>query len=152
LGWYCVGVSLWAFDELPASVWGRGVWLRDSADVAFAGQLHFSGSGTAGFDCGFETAMRKWVEIAGEAGSLVCDDFTRPWSPEKARFWLHDANGKAAEHRSEPFVQEDCLVAAFCRLVRTGPDHAWAETALKVQRVCDALLRSARTGAMVSLE
>ncbi|MGC1273057.1 MAG: Gfo/Idh/MocA family oxidoreductase [Planctomycetaceae bacterium] len=144
LGWYCVGVSLWVFGGTPQTVWGRGLWRRDSGDASFTGQLHFSPGETASFDCGFETAMRKWVEIAGDAGSLVCDDFTRPWSPEMPRFWLHDEVGQSSEHRSEPFVQEDCLVAAFCEAVRSGPIHRWADRALDVQRVCDALLRSAR--------
>lgn len=152
LGWYCVGVSRWAFGELPQSVWGRGHWKGDSADVSFSGQLHFSNGGTAAFDCGFETALRKWVEIAGDAGSLVCDDFTRPWSPEKARFWLHDAQGHSSEHRSDPFVQEDCLVDAFCRLARSEPEHGWATAAVDFQRICGALLRSARENRVVELD
>jgi predicted dehydrogenase len=152
LGWYCIGASLWAFGELPKRVWGRGVWRGDSADTIFSGQLHFPGSGSASFDCGFETAMRKWIEIAGDAGSLVCDDFTRPWSPKKARFWLHDADGQSAEQRSEPFLQEDCLVSQFCRLARSGPEHVWADFAVDVQRVCDALMRSARSGTIVEID
>jgi len=152
LGWYCVGVSLWVFGGTPQTVWGRGLWHRDSGDTSFTGHLQFSAGEAAAFDCGFETAMRKWVEIAGDGGSLVCDDFTRPWSSEKARFWLHDEVGQSSEHRSEPFVQEDCLVEAFCEAVRSGPIRRWADRALDVQRVCDALLRSARKGTPVSLD
>ena len=151
LGWYCVGASLWAFRELPQSVWGRSRPAGEGADRSFSGQLHFSKGATASFDCGFETAMRKWVEIAGTQGSLVCDDFTRPWNPEKARFWLHDADGKSSEQKSEPFVQEQCLVTTFCSFARSGPEHAWADAVVMVQRICEALRESARTGKMVEL-
>jgi len=151
LGWYCVGATLWAFGEMPQAVTGRARF-GNGVDLSFDGLLHFSGGRTAGFDCGFEAAMRKWVEIAGDRGSLVCDDFTRPWNPERARFWLHDAYGKAAEHRSDPVVQEDCLIDAFCRLIRSGVrDHVWAETAIRVQKVCEALLASARRGTTIEV-
>ncbi len=102
LGWYCVGVSLWAFGQLPHTVSGTGIWRKDNVDVSFTGHMRFTGSAEAAFDCGFHTAMRKWVEIAGTHGSLVCDDFTRPWSPEKSRFWTHGDFGKVTEHRCEP--------------------------------------------------
>jgi len=177
LGWYCVGVSLWALssesvpsevnrggdkergrggdhiDEaslplppspsrsLPRIVAASATWM-DDIDLTFSATLQFGGR-VASFDCGFTTAMRKWVEIAGTHGSLVCDDFTRPWSPEKARFWTHGDFGKMTEHRSEPFDQEGCLVAAFCDAVRTGPDHSWGEKAVAVQRVCEELRESA---------
>jgi predicted dehydrogenase len=185
LGWYCVGVSLWAFAPgggrsgetgdrdglrggdgergrggeyersdlplapspplpLPASVIASADW-REGVDHTFSAALDFGGGRIASFDCGFTMAMRKWVEIAGTHGSLVCDDFTRPWSPDKVRFWVHGDFGKATEHRSEPFSQEDCLVAAFCECARTGPDHSWGEKAVAVQRVCDDLRKAALT-------
>ncbi len=151
LGWYCVGATLWAFGDLPEAVSAHAVF-RNGIDLTFDARLHFPGDRAATFDCGFETAMRKWLEIAGEQGSLVCDDFTRPWFPDKARFWLHEQFGKAAEHRSDPFIQEDHLVAAFCRLVRAGSlDHPWTIFALNVQRICDALFTSARQGTTVEV-
>jgi predicted dehydrogenase len=151
LGWYSVGVSLWAFGELPESVAGWATW-RDGTDRAFTGMLRYGDGRTAGFDCGFELAARRWVEVAGRAGSLVCDDFVRPWDAATPRFWTHGDYGKAAEHRCEPFGQEECLVEAFCRLVRTEPDHFWGERALRVQRVCEALLKAAREGRAVELK
>jgi predicted dehydrogenase len=118
--------------------------MRDDVDLSFTATMHFPGGGTAAFDCGFTMAMRKWVEIAGTHGSLVCDDFTRPWSPEKARFWTHRDFGKVTEHRCEPFDQECCLIEAFCDAVRNGPDHSWAGRAVAVQRVCEQLRDFAR--------
>ena len=151
LGWYCVGMSLWAFGELPESVWGYGVERRASSNIAFHALLRFRQGGVARFDCNFQTAMRKWVEVAGTAGTLVCDDFPRPWSPEKSRFWLHDTWGKSEERRCDVTSQEDDLVNAFCGAVRSGTDPAWAAAALDVQRVCTALEESSRTGGFVTL-
>lgn len=151
LGWYCAGVTLWAFGDLPSSVTGWAA-LEGGVDRSFSAMLHFQNGRVASFDCGFQTATRRWFEIAGRNGSLVCDDFTRPWSVDKPRFWTHGDFGKTAEHRCEPFIQEDCLVAAFSSLAASGrPDHSWADFAVNVQRVCEALMTSARRGSPVEL-
>lgn len=155
LGWYCIGAALWAFGELPSQVRATAEF-RGGVDVALSALLDFSdspsrSSRTAGFDCGFTTAMRKWIEIAGDEGSLVCDDFARARSPEKTRFWLHGRWGEASEVRCSPSVQEEDLVAAFCEAARTGPVHSWADTTLSVQRVCEAILTAAREERMVDL-
>ncbi|HUQ72143.1 MAG TPA: Gfo/Idh/MocA family oxidoreductase, partial [Planctomycetaceae bacterium] len=117
LGWYCVGAALWATGQIPERVqgWGRFV---DGVDRTFSAQMWFPDDVVASFDCGFETVTRKWFEVAGTERSLICDDFTRPWSDSKARYWIHDQNGKAAEQVSPVANQEQCLVAEFCRLVR----------------------------------
>lgn len=155
LGWYCVGATLRAFDELPRSVRATAEY-RGGVDVALSALLDFSDphngtSRTAGFDCGFTTAMRKWIEIAGDQGSLVCDDFPRARIPEKTRFWLHGRWAEASEVRCPPSTQEEDLITTFCEAARTGPIHTWAETALNVQRVCEALLTAAREERMVEL-
>lgn len=152
LGWYCVGAILWATRRLPASVWGVGKFVND-VDRQFSGMLWFDDDLQASFDCGFETTSRKWLEIAGTRASLVCDDFTRPWNLEKPRFWVHDQQGKVAEHVSSPDIQEHCLVAEFCRRVQQGDVATdWADEAVRVQQVCAALDRSAREGRLISLE
>lgn len=151
LGWYCVGASLWSMGRLPDEVWG---WSSKTAaaERAFSGWLR-AGDMTAGFDCGFEIANRRWLEIAGTAGSLICDDFTRPWNEQKPRYWRHDHAGKAAEHVSVPALQEVCLVREFGRLVQSGqPDHRWGEVALATQAILDALRQSAVTGRAVPVE
>lgn len=151
LGWYCIGVTLWAFGALPSSVTGWAA-LEGGVDRSFSAMLHFEGGQVASFDCGFQTATRRWFEVAGRNGSLVCDDFTRPWTPEKARFWVHGDFGKATEHRSDPVIQDECLVAAFCHLATSGQaDHSWADFAVNVQRVCEALLTSSCRGSSVTL-
>jgi predicted dehydrogenase len=151
LGWYCVGAALWATGRFPERVqgWGRFV---DDVDRTFSAMLWFPDNVVATFDCGFETVMRKWFEVAGTERSLICDDFTRPWSETKARYWIHDQNGKASEHVAAVASQEQCLIAEFCQQARQlVPTDDWAELSLQTQAVCEALLRSAHTGAAVPL-
>ena len=66
--------------------------------------LWFQEDRMATFDCSFDTVLRKWFEISGTKGSIVCDDFTVPlmW----ARFWLHDPSGRVAVHKIKDCVQE----------------------------------------------
>ncbi len=152
LGWYCVGAALWATRTMPTRVWGHGRYVND-VDRSFSGVMWFPDDVVASFDCGFETSARKWFEIAGTTGSLVCDDFTRPWNHEKARFWVHDQQGKVAEHVAAVHIQEQRLIAEFCRRVRSGEwDTAWAEESHRVQRVCSALDQAARGGQAVAVD
>ena len=145
LGWYCVGVALWLFDGMPHRVFSKAQYHND-VDIRMNGFLWFDGGRVATIECGFDTAKRRWVEIAGSKKNLVCDDFTRPLNPEKARFWTHDDGGSATEHVIPQKRQEECMVDAFCDLIRNGTTiHPWLELSRRTQQVCDALDKSART-------
>lgn len=152
LGWYCVGASLWAFDALPETVMAQATW-RGDIDMSLSGWMQFSEDRVASFDCAFNTVMRRWLEVAGTEASLVCDDFTRPWSPEKPRFWTHGTTGKMQEHTTAGPIQEVCMIEDFCELLQTGVrDDRWPELAVNVQRVCAALDESARSGQPVTVK
>lgn len=151
LGWYCVGVALWAFGEMPESVFGSAQ-LRNDVDMHFNGLMHFSGNRTASLNCGFDTVMRRWVEVAGTERSLVCDDFTRPWKEEKPRYWVHQPDGSADERVSAGSNQETCMVEAFCEAVLSGKRRPeWHLRAVQTQQICAALDESARSGQIVQL-
>jgi predicted dehydrogenase len=151
LGWYCVGVSLWAFGDLPTRVWATARYARD-VDVNLSGLLWFPHERVASFDCGFDTLLRKWFEIAGTEGSLVCDDFTNPRDEARPRYWAHDAAGAGSEHVVPDAPQEVRMIERFSALVRDGElDDSWPAEALRVQRICDALAESARRGAPIEL-
>jgi predicted dehydrogenase len=146
LGWYCVAASLWAFGDLPTRVWATARYYRD-VEANLSGFLWFEDDRVAAFDCGFDTLLRKWLEIAGAEGSLVCDDFTVPGDVDRPRYWAHDATGASTEHIVPDAAQEVRMIERFSRLVRDGTiDESWPAEALRIQRVCDALAESARRG------
>lgn len=154
VGWYCVGASLWMFNDVPQRVFAAAQWqnpenISDSVDMHMNGLMWFSGDRVASFESGFTAIRRRWIEIAGSQAALVCDDFTRPWNPEKPRFWIHDANGVSHQQVYEHPPIERCLVEAFCDLVRERKiEHPWLILSLNTQRVCDALMKSARSGSV----
>lgn len=151
LGWYCVGALLWAYGELPERVFATARYERD-VDVNLSAMLWFPQGRMASFDCGFDVVWRKWFEVAGTQGSIVCDDFVNPWDAGKARFWVHDSQGKGTQHLFADGVQEVRMIEAFCDIVRSGRlDSAWPAAALATQTVCDAVAHSARIGSVVEL-
>ncbi len=151
LGWYCAGAALWLLNEMPRQVFARAQWQND-VDVRMNAFLWFDNGKVTTIECGFDTVRRRWFEIAGTQQNLVCDDFTRPWKPEKPRFWTHDNDGNATEHLLRHKAQEEHMIEAFCELIRSGNvNHPWLELARKTQTVCDALDRSARSQAVVDV-
>ena len=152
LGWYCVGASLWAFDTLPTRVWATARYFQD-VEVNLSGFLWFEGDGVAAFDCGFDTLTRKWFEIAGTEGSLVCDDFVHPHDEARPRYWAHDAAGASTEHVVPDDAHEVRMIERFSQIVRSGElDKSWPSESLRVQRVCDALADSARRERAIDLD
>jgi predicted dehydrogenase len=152
LGWYCVRVALWAFDSLPERVFATARY-RNDVDVNLSAMLWFPGERIATIDCAFDTAMRKWFEIAGTEGSIVCDDFVAPWDIEKARFWIHGGQGKADQQTFAGTIQEARMIERFSDFVRSGRlEDRWPREALETQRVCDAVAQSARGNQVVRVE
>lgn len=152
VGWYCIRATLWAFGDLPERVLATARYERE-VEVNLSATLWFRDDRMASFDCGFDTTWRKWFEIAGTEGSLVCDDFVNPWDAAKARFWTHDSQGKATQHDYPGCLQEVRMIEEFCEIVRSGRLEArWVDESLDNQRVCDALARSARSGQIVELD
>lgn len=151
LGWYCIGAALWAFNELPQKVFGTARPYND-VDYNFSGIMWFTKNRIASFDCGFDVSMRKWFEIAGTKGSLVCDDFTRPWENKKPAFYVNDGFGNASKHETESPLQETCMINHFCDIIRSGRlEQQWPDLGINTQRVLNALDYSARTETVVNL-
>ena len=151
VGWYCVTAALWAFGDLPERVFATARYER-GVDVSLSAILWFSGGRTASFQCGFDAVWRKWFEIAGTNGSIVCDDFVNPWDVAKARFWFHTSQAQATQHVHPDCIQEVRMVETFCDIVRSGRlEPRWPEVSLSTQRVCDAIAESARDEKIVRL-
>ncbi|MBC7966616.1 MAG: Gfo/Idh/MocA family oxidoreductase [Fuerstia sp.] len=151
LGWYCIGMSLWMLQRLPERVFATAQW-RNDIDLKMNGILWFPQDQMASFESGFNAVRRRWMEVAGTNAALVCDDFTKPWNVDKPRFWIHNAEGTSEQKIVTHPPIERCLVDAFCKLIGSGNvNHDWLTLSLQTQQVCDALLKSARSGVVESL-
>lgn len=152
LGYYCVLATWWALQELPIKVFATARFECD-VDYHLSALLWFGDQRMASFDCGFDTGMRQWLEVAGTEGSLVCDDFVLPRNEARARYWIHDGEQRSTEHVVKDCIQEVAMIEDFCRLVRIGwIDDRWPNQALTTMRICDAIAESALTGHMIELD
>lgn len=151
LGWYNVRATLWAFGDLPRRVYASARY-RNDVDMNVSAMMWFDDGRMASFDCGYDMSLRKWFEVVGTAGSLVCDDFLSPWDTDRPRYWLHVEAGKVSEHLAEPVIQEQKMIEKFCDIIRSGQlDDAWPKISIANQRICDALGKSARTEQVVEV-
>lgn len=149
LGYYCVRAILWAYEELPTKAFATARY-KVGVDFNLSGTLWFENDRIASLDCGFDTGLRKWFEVAGTRASLVCDDFTVPSSEESARFWIHGSENE--KHETSACKQEVNMIERFSRIVQSNElEPAWAEVAVNTMRVCDALRESAQQGGIVKL-
>ena len=100
LGWYNVGLSLWAFGyEPPARASAtvivqtdEGVPLHVSCTLVWPEDDHnkasFEAPRTATFFCSFLHVEQQWAHIAGTSKVLEIEDFVIPFSPASAKFSL----------------------------------------------------------------
>ena len=151
LGYYCVRCILWAFDDLPTQVFATARCYR-GVELNLSGTLWFEDERVASFDCGYDTASRRWFEVAGTQASIVCDDFVIPRQEDSTRFWVHGAQGRNEEHKGGGCIQEVRMIERFSNIVRTGQlEPRWQTEAINTMRVCDALSESARLAQVVQI-
>jgi predicted dehydrogenase len=151
LGYYCVRCILWAFDDLPTQVFATARYYR-GVELNLSGTLWFENERLAVFDCGYDTASRRWFEVAGTQASIVCDDFVIPRTEDSTRFWIHGGQGRNEEHKGGGCIQEVRMIEQFSNIVRTGQlEPRWQTEAIDTMRVCDALSESARLAQVVQI-
>ncbi|MCU0710102.1 MAG: Gfo/Idh/MocA family oxidoreductase [Pirellula sp.] len=138
LGWYCAYATLWFTGLQPTAIKSFGS-RRGHGSEAVWNQVQtiakLEGGAIASWDCGYDAAGRKWIEIAGSRGSLICDDFLRPWDLDKPRYWVHGQDGKArAELVGEGVLQESWMIenAAQAPLAATLESLEMAKTTQKI--------------------
>ena len=141
LGWYAAGLIRFAAGRLPETVFAEAIE-RHGVPYRVSAMLRFDRDLTATLSCGYDTATRKWCEIAGSDASIVCDDFTRPWPDKPARCWVHEASGNV-EQQSFGGHQEREMIAT---LASDRPLEPFRSQALQTQRLLDSLAESLRTG------
>ena len=147
LGWYACGLVRFAAGRLPNAV-AADVVIKEGVPQRLTAMLWLSDDITATVSCGYDTATRKWFEVAGSTASLICDDFTRPWADRAPRYWLHDAAGNVESETIEG-SQERAMIS---RLVGVESLTSWQQAAIDTHRILDGLNRSvAEDGQRVSL-
>ncbi|TWT98504.1 Gfo/Idh/MocA family protein [Stieleria varia] len=146
LAWYTCGLIRWATDKMPVSVMGDAV-MHGDVPMRVTGMLRFDDDSTASFSCGYDTATRKWFEVAGSASSLICDDFTRPWDDRPTRCWIHEASGEVASHTFGG-AQERVMIA---KLVGDASLKNYQTQAIDTHRILDALSKSLQSETRVEL-
>lgn len=155
LGYYCVRSILWAFEDLPQRVFATARY-KNEVDFNVTAVLWFHKERMATFDCGFDTVLRKWFEVAGTKGSIVCDDFTVP-PDDKARFWLHNARGQSKVHQIKDCIQEVDMIEHFSQHVNlmkrklSSLREDWIDIAIDTQKVCQAITKSIENSTIVDL-
>ena len=147
LGWYACGVARFVVGKLPRAVSADAIW-QAGVPQRLTAMLWFDDDVTATVSCGYDTATRKWFEVAGSAASLVCDDFTRPWADRPTRCWIHEASGTVHSHRFE-CSQERNMIA---RLIGQSPLDVLQRQAIDTQRILDAVEQSVQQQGKVTLE
>ncbi|MEM6363738.1 MAG: Gfo/Idh/MocA family oxidoreductase [Planctomycetota bacterium] len=146
LGWYAAGAVALATQAEPKSVYADAVMVGDVPHRVTAVVRMTSGV-SATISCGFDTATRKWFEIAGAEASIVCDDFTRPWPDKPARCWIHEASGKV--HAASFEGHQERQMVETLLLAITNNDSAslshFQHQAARTQSLLDAIAESIQT-------
>jgi predicted dehydrogenase len=143
LGWYCVMSTLWftGLDcvRLRAIGTKRGdVW--DQVQVL----AELNNGAIAHWDCGFDAAPRRWIEIAGIDASWICDDFLRPLDNAKPRYWIHGLHGKSRTETIGEGVFQEVLMIESCQkaVVHAAESQRIEEQlslAIETHRILDAI-------------
>lgn len=146
LGWYVFGFARFFCHKNPIAIYAdalnqAGVPQRVNA------MLWFDDDTTATLSCGYDTATRKWFEVAGSAASLICDDFTRPWHDRPTRCWIHEASGKVQSHTFEG-NQERKMIETF---ISEKPLTRFHQQATDTARIIHAASKSIERGTKVLL-
>ncbi|MEL6897967.1 MAG: Gfo/Idh/MocA family oxidoreductase, partial [Planctomycetota bacterium] len=140
LAWYASGVAIWAIQQPPVAV-QADVVQRDGVPFRVSALLRFADDTSATISAAYDTATRKWFEIAGEEASLICDNFTRPWAEESACFGIHDRAGNLRSYRADCH-QEHNMIAHFMH----APDlRPMQQQALWTQRTIEMIADAAQS-------
>ena len=153
LGWYAASLIQFATGETPHRVCAESK-MQNGVPYRVTAMMRFPSGVTATLSCGFDTATRKWFEIAGSSASIVCDDYTRPWQPQPdqpakpARCWIHEASGTV---HSESFEchQERRMIRRFSGEASLQPFH---KHSLNTQAIVQAVERSMTEDGPIDLE
>lgn len=149
VGCYPVSFARLLCGTEPIEVSGRAEVGPTGVDVAFTGQMTFPDGVAAQFDCGFRTAYRTSVEIAGTEGTLAIPQPFQPGVHERLVLRRGDAVTEIPI-AGQPLFHDE--VDEIRRLVTTGgtPRVTLADSRANIATI-QALYRSARERQPVAL-
>jgi predicted dehydrogenase len=173
LGWYCIRFALWMMNwQLPRSVDGKIISHAandpSGVPVEFSGELFFDGGVSSAFYCSFVAASEQCLTISGAKGFLRMTDFVNPFRGEPAFETISvKLHGDGANSFTRPVVQQFPFAESgdnpataqaanmfrnFANQIFSGKlNDDWPMWSAKTQKVLDACLESARSGATVKL-
>ena len=147
LGWYPIRALWWAWGEFPQRVFATARYVG-GVDMNLSALLWYSGDRMASFDCGFDTALRQWFEVAGTGRHLVVDDFVQALDESKSHFHVYRADEDDPvndRHTVGPCVQQAQMVQDFCKAILSGNlNEQWPADTLATMRILMAVAKAAR--------
>lgn len=145
IGCYAVSYARLLAGEEPVEVFGWADWTASGVDERFTGLLRFPSSIVATIHCGFRSAYRTWVELAGRDGVMRIQNPFKPGARDEIVLERQDVTRKVAVEGSlELFVRE---VADFVASVQERrPPVVTLDESRGNAAALQALLASARTG------
>jgi predicted dehydrogenase len=154
VGCYGVSAARYFFGCEPERVQAQAVYNPAGADLLFAGTLQFSGGWLAAVEAGFTAGLQQTYALAGSHGSIeLPHDAFIPWEHDAAYTLRgeHDENGVLYSIAGADEYQ--LMVEHFADAVLGRGSLAFSpQDSMSNMRVLDALARSAREGATVSLQ
>jgi predicted dehydrogenase len=149
VGCYPISFARLLTSTEPEEVFGWQIPADHGVDLSFVGQMRFPGGVLAQFDCGFQTPVRAFMEIAGSEGSMYIPSPFKPGRDERLELRLGDKTEKMIIKGDELYrgEVEDMADAA---LNGEKPRISLIQSRGNVATIV-ALLESARTGRPVRL-
>jgi len=150
IGCYPVSYARFILGAEPVEAFGWQVLSASGVDETFIGQLRFPGGVLAQFDCGFASPARTHLEVVGTEGTLRIKVPFHPKHDERVRLARGDEVQTLAMPGQDLYAGEVEDMADAIGLGQ-APRVTLAESRGNVAALA-ALLQSARTGRVVTLE
>ena len=163
LGWYSIRFFLWTLNwQLPHTVTAK--ILAQSASgtpTEFSAELFFDDGVSAEFYSSFLTAKQQWVAVGGRNGWLRMPDFVHPRNGYEPAFELNGSEVRVTSDVKCPpgtdpagfghaTAQDTRMWRNFANQIFSGAlNEDWMMWARQTQKVLDACLAAARSGAPV---
>jgi D-xylose 1-dehydrogenase (NADP+, D-xylono-1,5-lactone-forming) len=152
VGCYCINFARHAFGQEPRSVVAvQEIDEASSGDMSTSAILDFGSGRTAVIACGFRTAYRNNISVAGDQAVLRAERFFTPLEEGKTAFTIQPSHGDPQTVEFDAVNQflleiehfSDCVLGGSTVLLDPHLD------AVGNAVVIDAIRESARTGSLV---